>query len=201
MPWLSAVASAGGFPITTRLLTALIKAKDGTLPDPQTRNICQTDNTTPPELDHTWYPQTSPQEKDLTTKTSNDYIIQSVLCSIKKKKTQTHFVWLGNKQSPCRGSVWEISVTLTWRVQTWRRAEGFLMNDWLKRGAWEKRSTYSQNRTPFSSADRKSLLPNFFLVTAWKGKKSTQTVSEAARRVGWGEEVEGGRCEKQGGRL
>lgn len=62
------------------------------------------------------------------------------------------------------------------------------MNEWLKRGAWEKQSTYSHNRTPFSSADRKSLLPNFFLVTAWK-KRDTKTVSRTARRVGWGEEA------------
>lgn len=62
-------------------------------------------------------------------------------------------------------------------VQTWRRADGFHMNEWLKRGAWERLSTYSHSRTPFSNADRKSLLPNFFLVTAWK-KRDTKTVSE-----------------------
>lgn len=45
------------------------------------------------------------------------------------------------------------------------------MNEWLTRGAWEKQSTYSHRRTPFSSADRKSLLPNFFFVTAWGKKK------------------------------
>lgn len=49
------------------------------------------------------------------------------------------------------------------------------MNEWLTRGAWEKQSTYSHRRTPFSSADRKSLLPNFFFVTAW-GKKEKKKV-------------------------
>lgn len=57
------------------------------------------------------------------------------------------------------------------------------MNEWLKRGAWEKQSTYSHNRTPFSSSDRKSLLPNFFLVTAWK-KRDTKTVSKTAGGAG-----------------
>lgn len=42
---------------------------------------------------------------------------------------------------------------------------------WLKRGAWHRRCTYSHNRMPFSSADRKSSLPNVFLVTACKKKK------------------------------
>lgn len=50
------------------------------------------------------------------------------------------------------------------------------MNEWLTRGAWEKQSTYSHRRTPFSSADRKSLLPNFFFVTAWGKKKREKKV-------------------------
>lgn len=60
------------------------------------------------------------------------------------------------------------------------------MNEWLK-SAREKQSTYSHNRMPFSRADRKSLVPNFFLVTAWKKKKkkgNRKTVSKIARGVG-----------------
>lgn len=47
-------------------------------------------------------------------------------------------MWLTNKQWLGRWSAWEISVTLTFGVQTWRRAEDFHMSEWLKRGAWKK---------------------------------------------------------------
>lgn len=78
-------------------------------------------------------------------------------------------------------------------VKTWRRAEGFHMNDWLNGGAWEKQSTYSHNRMPFSNADRKSLLPNFFLVAAWK--KRGYKHSEQKQREGLGEQGrQGGVC-------
>lgn len=56
------------------------------------------------------------------------------------------------------------------------------MNEWLTRGAWEKQSTYSHRRMPFSSADRKSLLPNFFFVTAW-GKKEKKKVIQKKQNI------------------
>lgn len=57
------------------------------------------------------------------------------------------------------------------------------MNEWLTRGAWEKQSTYSHRRTPFSSADRKSLLPNFFFVTAWGKKKRGKKVIQKKQNI------------------
>lgn len=57
------------------------------------------------------------------------------------------------------------------------------MNEWLTRGAWEKQSTYSHRRTPFSSADRKSLLPNFFFVTAWGEKKRGKKVIQKKQKT------------------
>lgn len=65
------------------------------------------------------------------------------------------------------------------------------MNEWLRSGAWEKQSTYSHSRTPFSSADRKSLLPNFFLVTAWK--KGYKNCEQNSKR-GWVRRGGGGLC-------
>lgn len=56
------------------------------------------------------------------------------------------------------------------------------MNEWLTRGAWEKQSTYSHRRTPFSSADRKSLLPNFFFVTAWGKKKRKKSDTKKTKK-------------------
>lgn len=56
------------------------------------------------------------------------------------------------------------------------------MNEWLTRGAWEKQSTYSHRRTPFSSADRKSLLPNFFFVTAWGKKKRKKVIQKKQKK-------------------
>lgn len=56
------------------------------------------------------------------------------------------------------------------------------MNEWLTRGAWEKQSTYSHRRTPFSSADRKSLLPNFFFVTAWGKKRGKKVIQKKQKK-------------------
>lgn len=86
------------------------------------------------------------------------------------------------------------------------------MNERPNRGAWEKRSTYSHSRTPFSRADRKSPFPNFFLVAAWgernkkqkeKRSKNTRTVSKNSqqglgkeRRRRWGS---GGQSVMRGG--
>lgn len=82
------------------------------------------------------------------------------------------------QQGVCLGNISNTYVG----AQTWRRAEGFLMNEWLTRGAWEKQSTYSHRRTPFSSADRKSLLPNFFFVTAWGKKKRGKKVIQKKQK-------------------
>lgn len=80
-------------------------------------------------------------------------------------------MWPTNKQGPRQGvCLGNISNTYMGQ-QTWSRAESFHVNERLKRGAWEKQSTYSHNRMPFSRADRKSLVPNFFLVTAWKTRE------------------------------
>lgn len=78
---------------------------------------------------------------------------ESSLCRPAKQTAGWQEVRLGN-----------ISNTYT-RVQTPGEADDCI-SGWLKRGAWHRRSTYSHNRMPFSSADRKSLLPNVFLVTA-----------------------------------
>ena len=90
---------------------------------------------------------------------------------MKQPLVSHHFKWRTNKLRASRRSVWEISATLTpSRVQTARKAD-YRMSGCLKRGAWHRWSTYSHKRMPFSSADRKSLLPNVFLVTAWRERK------------------------------
>lgn len=150
---------------------------------PQICNICQTGNTS-------WNRSHSISSNKTTegrSDTGNNYTIHPLLFCLEN----TGSLYVADKQTVTRqgGCLGNISNTYV-GAQTCRGAEGFHMNEWLKRGAWEKQSTYSHNRTPFSSADRKSLLPNFFLVTAWKKKKKDRkTVSKIARGVGWGEEA------------
>lgn len=96
-----------------------------------------------------------------------------------------HFKWITNKQRGSRRSVWKISATFTAES---RPEESRLPQEQLlkkkRRAAWPRRSTYSHNRMPFSSADRKSLLPNVFLVTSCKkkggggGRREQKTVSK-----------------------
>lgn len=170
---------ARGFPFTTRFLTALIKVKIASA------DLSHLTNRSNPNVSRNRCPFSN-KSMDPTLE-----IKQSLLCH---PQTLAFSMRADeNKQRAGRGSAWEISATLTWERRPGRaeqcRAEqrGFRVNEWLMRGAWEQQSTYSHSRMPFSRADRKSWVPNFFLVTAWKKKKyrEKKNNSDQNSKRGW----------------
>lgn len=155
---------------------------------PQICNICPTGSVTPLEIDHTSYSQTKPQRADLTLETSNDYIIQSLLFCL---ETLAHLMWLTNKQWPGRGSVWEISVTLTseWRPGGEEKASMWMSGLWEVPGKSRVLTHTAERHSPALIGSRYSQILSWLLPGKKKGYKNSEQNSER----GWVRRGEEGR--------
>lgn len=96
-------------------------------------------------------------------------------------------MWRTNKQWPCRGSAWEISVTLMLECRPGGEQKASIWMSGLREvpGKSSVLTHTAELHSPALIGSRR------FQVFSWllPGKMDTKTVRKIARRVGWGEEA------------